>query len=150
MSIMPMRLTRLLSALVLAAASTLGASAAIAQTETEQSVFEPIRLETIPEAFERSFFEDSGTFYYNRNIWRQANYFLGLTGFPDVELENDAHRLNKLYHEVLYQQTSSDPIIRTPDLPNPFNRSIRSTTQPRRAINRIEGVEFFLETPPLR
>ncbi|NET54926.1 MAG: hypothetical protein F6K47_01585 [Symploca sp. SIO2E6] len=150
MSIMQMQLARLFSALVLTAASSLGASTAIAQTETEQSDFEPVRLETIPEAFDRTFFEDSGTFYYNRNIWRQANYILGITGFPDVELESDAHSLNKLYNEVLEQQVSSDPIIRTPDLPNPFNTSIRSISQPRRAINRLEGVEFILETVPVR
>lgn len=147
---MEMRLTRLLSALVLAAASSLGASRAMAQTEIEYVEFEPVRLETIPEAFNRTFFDQSGTFYYNRSLWRQANYILGVTGFPDVELENDADSLNKLYHEVLEQQVSSDPIIRTPDLPNPFNNSIRSTTQPRRAINRLEGTEFIFETVPLR
>jgi len=147
---MQMRLTRLLSALVLAAASSLGASAAIAQTATEDLDFKPVRLETIPEAFNRTFFDQSGTFYYNRSIWRQANYILGITGFPDVELENDADSLNKLYNEVLEQQVSSDPIIRTPDLPNPFNSSIRSTSQPRRGINRVEGVEFIFETFPLR
>ena len=75
---------------------------------------------------------------------------MGITGFPDVELENDADSLNKLYNDVLEQQVSSDPIIRTPDLPNPFNSSLRSTSQPRRAFNRVEGVEFIFETLPLR
>ncbi len=147
---MQMRLTRLVSALVMAAASSLGASSAIAQTETEYIDFEPVRLETIPEAFNRTFFDQSGTLYYNRSIWRQANYILGVTGFPDVELENDADSLNKLYNEVLEQQVSSDPIIRTPDLPNPFNSSIRSTSQPRRGFNRLEGAEFIFETLPPR
>ncbi len=146
-----MRLTKLLSALVLAAASSVLASEAMAQTNPQG--FEPIRVETIPEAFNRAFFTDSGTFYRNRSIPRQIQYIIGpgLPGgatFPELELERDARRINNLYNEVLDQQASSDPVIRTPDLPNPFNTSIRQQPDSRRFGRRVEGSEFVFETVP--
>jgi hypothetical protein len=150
---MQMRLTQLLSALTLAAASSVLASAARAQTDP--SGYEPIRLETIPEAFNRSFFEESGDFYRNRSTLRQIGYiigpgFPGRAGFPELELERDAERINRLYIETLEQQVSSDPIIRTPDLPNPFNSSLRSLSSPSRFRNRVEGTEYNFETLPPR
>jgi hypothetical protein len=33
-----------------------------------------------------------------------------------------------MYRDALLQQGSSDPVIRTPDLQNPFNSSLRSET----------------------
>ena len=148
-----MRLTQLLSALTLAAASSVLASAAMAQTDPLG--YEPIRLETIPEAFNRSFFEDSGDFYRNRSIQRQIGYIIGPglpggAGFPELELERDAERLNRLYVETLEQQVSSDPIIRTPDLPNPFNSSMRTLSSPSRFRNPVEGAEFNFEAAPPR
>lgn len=147
--IMQMRLTQLLSALALAAASSVLASAAKAQTDP--SGYEPIRLETIPEALERNFYQDSGEFYYNRSIERQIEYIIGpgLPGraaFPDLEIERDAKRINTFYREVFEQQVSSDPIIRTPDLPNPFNTSLRLQSGSSRFGSRVEGSEFNFET----
>ncbi|MDP8962526.1 MAG: hypothetical protein M3O33_00805, partial [Cyanobacteriota bacterium] len=66
MRIIQMRLTQLLGALALAAASSsVLASAATAQTDA--SGYEPIRLQTIPEAFDRAFFQESGDFWRNRS-----------------------------------------------------------------------------------
>jgi len=149
-----MRLTKLLSALVLAAASSVLASEAMAQTNPQG--FEPIRVETIPEAFNRAFFTDSGTFYRNRSIPRQIQYIIGpgLPGratFPDLELERDAERINELYNDVLDRQVSSDTVIRTPDLVNPFNTSLGlQPGAPRRTGSRVEGSEFIFETLPPR
>jgi hypothetical protein len=116
---------------------------------------QPIRLETIPEAFERAFFEESGTFYHNRTIPRQISYIIGPglpwgAGFPDLELERDAQRINRLYRELLELQVSSDPVIRTPDLVNPFDTSLRLLSGPRRFGTRLEGSEFIYETVPPR
>jgi hypothetical protein len=150
---MQMRLTKLLGALVLATASTVVASAATAQNDP--SSFEPIRLETIPEAFDRSFFQDSKDSYYNRSIPGQIRSIFGLgipgrAGFPELAMERDAERTFKLYREVLDQQVSSDPIIRTLDLANPFNTTLRQQSGPRRFGGRVEGSEFILQTPPPR
>lgn len=175
-----MRLTKMLSALVLTAASSGLTSAAIglasvrsaiAQTTTvtppsvpappkTQSIDAPFptpphRLETIPEAFNRAFFQESGDFYHNRKIQRQISYIIGPglpwgAGFPDLEIERDSERITKLYREVLELQVSSDPVIRTPDLPNPFNSSVRLMSAPPRFGNRLEGGEFIFETVPPR
>jgi hypothetical protein len=149
-SIMQMRL---LGALVLATTSSLFASVAMAQTTPYG--FAPNRLETLPEAFDRAFFTDSGDFYRNRSTPRQIQYMFGpgLPGkatFPELEIERDALRLNRLYKDALQQQALSDFIIRTPDLPNPFNTTLRQQSDFRRFGPRVEGSEFILETPPLR
>lgn len=169
--IMQMRLTKLLGALVLAAASTGLASAAIAQTAPSSPTIVPAsprtlgfdasfttppnRLETIPEAFNRAFFQDSGDFYQNRSIQRQISYIIGPglpggAGFPELELERDAKRINRLYNELLELQVSSDPVLRTPDLPNPYDTSLRLISGPRRFGTRLEGSEFIFDTVPPR
>lgn len=166
-----MRLTKLLGALVLAAASSGLASAVSAQTnppyqsEATSSprivdvnpsfTTPPNRLETIPEAFSRAFFQESGDFYRNRSIPRQISYIIGPglpwgAGFPELELERDAKRISNLYQEVLELQASSGPVIRTPDLPNPFGSSLRTEYGPRRFGSQLEGGEFNFETAPPR
>ncbi len=146
-----MQLTRLLSVLALAAASSLLATAAKAQTDP--SGYEPIRLETLPEAFNRTFFQESGDFYHNRTIQRQIGYIIGPglpggAGFPDLEIERDAKRITTLYRDALEQQVSSDAIIRTPDLPNPFNSTLRQQSGTGRFGTRLEGSEFIYQTVP--
>ncbi|MBE9129442.1 MULTISPECIES: hypothetical protein [unclassified Coleofasciculus] len=152
-----MRLRLLLSALVVAAASTGIADSTMAQTRSSGS--EPIRLETIPESFNRAFFNDSGDFYRNRSIGRQIDYIIGPGGlggaaFPELEIERDAKLINILYEDALNQQFASDPVIRTPDLANPFDTSIRLLPVSARfrpqVSPRIEGSEFFFETVPPR
>ncbi|HEY9890814.1 MAG TPA: hypothetical protein V6D37_03195 [Candidatus Sericytochromatia bacterium] len=148
-----MRLTQLLSVLALAAASSLLAAAAKAQNDP--SGYEPIRLETLSEAFNSAFFEESGDFYRNRSTLRQIGYIIGpglpgRAGFPELEIERDAKRINTLYRDALEQQVSSDPIIRTPDLPNPFNSTLRQVSGVGRFGTRLEGSEFIYPTvvPP--
>ena len=206
--IMKMRLTKLLGALVLAAASSGLATSAIAQTTpsspvgvpasprtlgvdespyTEPGVStevapadvpvsprtlgiqapyfgqpiagEPNRLITLPEAFNILFFRESGDFYRNRSIPRQITFITGIglpgrAGFPDLELERDALRITRLYRSALELQNSSDPVIRTPDLPNPFNTSVLQQPGARRLVgpregflSPAEGGEFNLEAP---
>lgn len=203
-----MRLTKLLGALVLAAASSGLASSAIAQTAPSSQVGipapprtlgieqfpygqpglstevppaditvsprtlglqssdfrtpiagEPNRLITLPEAFNIVFFRESGDFYQNRTIQRQISFIIGpglpgRAGFPDLELERDALRINRLYRSALEQQNTSGPVLRTPDLPNPFNSSLLQQPASRRFagqregfFNPLEGGEFNLEAP---
>jgi len=145
-----MRLTQLISALALAAASSLLATAAKAQTN---SGYGPIRVETIPEAFDRTFYEESGDIYRNSSIQRQIGWIIGpglpgRAGFPDLQIERDARRIGILYRDALEQQVSSDPIIRTPDLPNPFSSTLRQQTGAGRFGTRQEGSEFIFQTVP--
>ncbi len=151
---MQMQLTRLLSALVLVTASSVLASAATAQ-QTDNSGFERISLESVEDTFDRAFYNESGDFYHNRSLPRQAAFIIGPglpggAGFPDLEIERDAKLINTLYEDVLEQQVSSDPVIRTPDLPNPFNTTLRSQTGNRQIGSRVEGSEFFFDVVPPR
>ncbi len=148
-----MRLTKLLSALVLAAASSVWASAAKAQTQPVG--FQPVRVETIPEAFERAFFTDYANFYRSRSIPSQIQLILGTglpgrAAFPELQLERDAERINQLYDYLIEQQASADPIIRTPDMPNPFNTSTRLLPVSNTFGTRVEGGEFVFGTVPPR
>ena len=168
-----MRLTKLLGALVLAAASTGLASAVTAQTAPTSPTVVPVpasprtigvdpyltnknkKIKTNQYKKNRSFFKESGDFYRNRKIPRQINYIIGAgvpwgAGFPDLELERDAERITNLYRELLEIQVSSDPVLRTPDLLNPFNTSVRLLSAPPRFGTRLEGSEFIYETVPPR
>jgi len=83
-----------------------------------------VPVESIPRRFERAFFQNSGDFYYNRTIPRQAELFFGV-GFPENEIQDDANLINGLYRELSEQQNNSDPILRSPDIRNPYDTSIR-------------------------
>ncbi|HEY9598931.1 MAG TPA: hypothetical protein V6D33_14800 [Cyanophyceae cyanobacterium] len=166
-----MWLSKLLSGLVFTAASTVLASAAMAQTdpsapqapanprtlgvEAAPLTFEPNRVVGLPELFNRAFFNESGDFYETRRIPSQIKMIIGPglfegARFPDLEIERDARLINVLYQDVLDQQVSSDPVIRTPDLANPFDTSLRVRSRALGYGNRIEGTEYILETPTLR
>ncbi|MBO0347779.1 hypothetical protein J0895_01375 [Phormidium pseudopriestleyi FRX01] len=97
----------------------LGASVVVAPEAVAQS-----QPRTIAEQFERAFFRSSDTFYQNRSIFDQISFYLLPMTYPERQAERDAERVNKLYQAVMEVQNSSDPILRTPDLTNPFNESL--------------------------
>jgi len=149
---MQLRFSTWISVLVLAAASSLVASAAIA--DTDPSNYETIQVEPIPDAVNRIFFEESGDFFRNRSLRRQGDFFLGTgsllrPGFPENEEYRDSERIENFYRYLLDQQVSSDPIIRTLDLNNPYNTSLR-VNPGLRANSRVVGTEFVFEKLPLR
>lgn len=111
---MRLQLKAAIGALALLGASLVVAPEALAQRRTP----------SINEQFERAFFRSSDTFYQNRSIFDQISFYLLPLTYPERQAERDAERVNKLYHAVMEVQTSSDPIIRTPDLPNPFDESL--------------------------
>lgn len=81
-------------------------------------------LRTLEQAFEDAFYENDKNFYRNRSLFRTVqNLFIS---YPDNEIIEDGRALHQLYRDAMRQQTSSDPTIRTPDLFNPFDRSLLS------------------------
>ncbi len=145
---MQMRLMQWSSVVALAAASSFIAPTAIAQTQ-ELSGFEPIRIETLPEAFERAFFENSGDFYRNRLVGSQIEFIIG--PYPENQLAQDGRLVNLIYRDALEQQGSGDPVLRTPDLANPYNTSLRVNPSLRLGFpTTIEGSEFNFQTFPSR
>jgi hypothetical protein len=81
-------------------------------------------LQTLEEAFMDAFYENDKNFYRNRSVFRQVqNLFFT---YPENEIAEDGQAIHELYMDAMRQQTSSDPTIRTPDLYNPFDRSLLS------------------------
>lgn len=113
---MRLQLKTAIGAMALLGASLVVAPEALAQRRTP----------SINEQFERAFFRSSDTFYQNRSIFDQISYYLLPMTYPERQAERDAERVNKLYRAVMEVQTSSDPLIRTRDLTNPFNESLQT------------------------
>ncbi|MEH1930778.1 hypothetical protein [Nostoc sp.] len=144
---MRIKLKTLGGLLVLLAAGIAFPSVASAQIQTPN-------YETTNDVFERAFFSHDRNFYENGSLKRQLDSFLGVGSsfggsFPENEIAHDAELLNTLYRDVLTQQVSNDPYIRTPDLPNPYDTSLMMS--PRVNSNKLKvGTEFRFETlsPP--
>lgn len=132
--------------LVLLATISLPAAVS-AQTETP-------KYETTNDVFNRAFFKNDRNFYGNNTFRRQIDWMLGpgslfKNSFPENEIARDAELVNTVYRDVMSQQVSNDPYIRTPDLPNPYNTSIMMS--PRLNSNKLQvGTEFRFDAEPPR
>lgn len=146
---MSIRLTRLMTTISLSAISTLfvtfGAKAQIAPTDSQ--LFSP---ENPAEVFDRAFGFGafSGDFFENRTIESQIGYILGpgpinRSSYLENEITRQAFLIDLLYRDLLENQVSSDPVIRTPDLANPFATSLYLNPS-----YRALPAGFFQPTPP--
>ena len=117
---------------------------AVAAAQTRTSSYE-----TPGDVFNRAYFNNDRDFYNNQSYQREINLIFGpgsllRNSFPENEIARDAELVNAVYHDALYQQVSSDPYIRTPDLPNPYNSSL--ITSPRLNGSQLRvGTEFRFE-----
>ena len=136
-----------LSGLIMLAATIGSPTIAVAQTETS-SYQSPDRV------FEKAFYENYPDFYNNDGLFREIDWILGSgslfkNSFPENEIERDAKLVNILYQDVLKQQTTNDPYIRTPDLPSPYNTSLLGS--PRLRASQLQvGTEFRFDSLPQR
>lgn len=110
------------AALTLATSSLIFTSGvAIAQqapTELDETI-------TIFEAVENEYFSHDRDFYRNRSLIRQVEWVFGLS-YPENEIYRDGREINEIYNELLDAQVSTTPLIRTPDLVNPYDTSLLS------------------------
>lgn len=111
------------------------------------------RSGNIPDAMDELFFGNSGDYYYNRTIWRQANFILGFGGFgsasfPEREIEWDAEAIHRAYLFLMEEQTTTTPLVRVPDLYNPYNTSVQLLPSSQ-VGSRVTGSEFVFERAPL-
>jgi hypothetical protein len=86
--------------------------------------------------FYKVFFYYGGDYYDQVDQGSQLNTIFGwnafssrwkalpLGAFPENQIMESARLVNRVYHDALYQQTSTDPTIRTRDLNNPFDSSL--------------------------
>lgn len=132
-----------LSAFIVLIATMTFSSAVVAQTET-------INYEETNDVFNRAYFKNDPDFYENQTFPRQVNWIIGpgsifRNSFPESEIARDAELVNIVYRDVLTQQVSNDPYLRTPDLPNPYNTSLLAS--PRLNANKLKmGTEFRFDT----
>jgi hypothetical protein len=107
----------------------------------------PTTYQPFAEDFMRAASRTSGDVFKNKSLLGQMSTYLGISfpwpnginGFPETLMTNDARLVNQLYREGMLRQVSNDPIIRTPDMINPYNTSI--LTQP-------SYTDLNLQTPP--
>ena len=101
------------------AIASVGFFAPVAQAQPQ------ITPENVSDAITNALFNQSGDFYQNAGIVRQATLLFGLS-YPENEMTNDAQAVEKIYRQGMQQQSGGKE-IRTADLPNPFTSSIRTT-----------------------
>ncbi|HLO86044.1 MAG TPA: hypothetical protein VK203_13700 [Nostocaceae cyanobacterium] len=128
--------------LVLLAASVAFPSVASADTPT------PV-YQTPAETIENAYFRHDRNFYENGSPQRTLDSLVG-TGksyrdsFPENEIAADAELVNGVYRDMLAQQSTNDPYLRTPDLPNPYDTSLLQS--PRYNTNKLKiGTEYRFE-----
>jgi len=98
----------------------------------------------VPTALDEIFYGNSGPYNYNRTLWRNIDFILGIGGYPEREVSRDGEAIHRATYYLLEQQTTQDPTIRVPDLFNPYNTSVQflPTTQ---TSGRVSGSEFVFE-----
>ena len=137
---MGVRIKSLICTIGLSAVSSLVPVSANAQDSAP--VFRP--RETVPNAVDRAFYGALGEFS-DRNPLRSPQTILGAPfGFPENQISRDGERIHRLYVDLLNQQVSSDPLIRTADLPTPFNLSVLTLPS---SSSRVSGSEFAIDQP---
>lgn len=149
--------SRLVAALALSAFSSIFAPAARAQFADECvnslncPTILPFRGERIDQVFDRTFFSNDREAFRNQAFPRVLGSFFGLPGgFPENEVRRDAAAVHRLYVEVLERQNNNDPVLRTPDLPNPYNTSILQLPTYNEFNRPIRGTELYDEELPPR
>ena len=115
-----LKLEGLLGALVLSASSIVWIGSMSSAMAQEAAGDRP----TVNDRIEDVFYTFDQPFYFNRRFPRNALWFLG--SFPENEIAGDGRVSHKLYNELMMQQNTSDPTLRTADLPTPFTSSLQS------------------------
>jgi hypothetical protein len=83
-----------------------------------------VRYGQIQKEFDNAFWGHDRDYYTNRTFTGQLKWMFG--PFPENSMNKDGKEINKLYREMMYQQTNTGPVVRTLDLPSPFRSSLRT------------------------
>jgi len=84
--------------------------------------------ETLADRFEQVFYTNDKDFFTNRSFLRQLDLQIGIgslnTSFVENEINADTKAITILYKDALLKQGYNGPVVRTRDLPNPYDTSI--------------------------
>ncbi len=105
------------------AAATVGIGFSTAAIAQDFPLVSGVPFGQIPYEFDNAFFSNERNFYGDVSIRGQLKFLFG--PFVENSIAGDGKAINKLYREVLYRQMNAGPIIRTLDLPTPFQYSVR-------------------------
>ncbi len=134
---MGVKFKSLTGALVIFATVCIG-STAKAQTSPANQYSQ---YETLSDRFDRVFYTNDKEYSENRSLLRQLDFLIGIGGlnnsFVENEITADTKAITVLYKDELLKQGSSDRVVRTRDLPNPYDTSILQSPR----INVNGGVE---------
>lgn len=124
-------LHHLITVSAVGAAIQFSASQAIAQTYLEGR--NPTYPEHTADVFSRAVEYEMRDVDTSFDSWRVLSEYFGYLpfslsepGYTEHQAKRDFKKVDVLYRDTLMQQTMSDPVIRTPDLANPFSSSLRS------------------------
>ncbi|BAW96371.1 hypothetical protein NIES970_12980 [[Synechococcus] sp. NIES-970] len=102
---------------------------AIAQTYLEGRY--PTYPEHTNDVFTRALYYESRDTFESFRTGQVLNDSFGVSpfgidgsGYPEHRAKRDIKKIDILYRDIMLQQVGSDPVIRTQDLPNPFNSSL--------------------------
>lgn len=102
--------------------------AAIANDVEDVPFIQGVQFGSVPFQFEHEFFSNSREYSRNRTLPGQLKRIFG--PFPENSMSRDQRNVHQLYLETQYKQMNSGPIIRTVDLQNPFQASLRTLPPP--------------------
>ncbi|WP_017293712.1 hypothetical protein [Geminocystis herdmanii] len=95
--------------------------------EVETVEYRPMNMSRL---VNEAFSTHSGNFFEGASLAGQIDTILGMRSFPqgsfpENNITNDALLLNVIMYDYFRQLKEGDPTIRTEDLPNPFDTSLR-------------------------
>jgi hypothetical protein len=109
--------------------------------------------QTIPEAFNQAFNNESGGFFNIVNLGGQLNTIFGWKSFPmgsyrENQVTQEGEIVSTVLQDVLKQQAGSYPVMRTRDLNNPYNTSLIQNPSYLGNSQPVEGTEVIIEQRP--
>ncbi|MDX2240299.1 MAG: hypothetical protein NW224_06430 [Leptolyngbyaceae cyanobacterium bins.302] len=126
--------------------STVFSAAAIAQDAEDFPLVQGVRFGQVAHEFEDAFFSHNRDYVRNRSFTGQLKRIFG--PFPENSMNRDLREVHDLYQETFFKQMNSGPILRTVDLPSPFQYSLR-TLPPPAVVAPIESPPPVVITPPV-
>jgi hypothetical protein len=134
---------------------TAGLSSLVASTAMAQSVLTNPAANRLPvpgdsrgvlPQYDDAYFSSGGTFFDNRTVLGQTKFLIG--PFTENQIGRDGQNLHDTYLKTLAQQTGAGPVVRTIDLPSPFNQSLRSVLSAGTARTYPPVERFPINYPP--
>jgi hypothetical protein len=123
-----------------------------ATTEPETPVT-ATSTESLSETFNRAFSHNSGDYFEGTDQVGQLNTIFGFlpfqfpASFPENQITRDGELIEVIYKDAMAQQ-SSLPDVKTRDLANPFNTSLRENPNYLRPAAADGGREIIIERNP--